>query len=94
MEDEITIVLLSVLLGICIGFELTKHPKNIKKYKNILVEDFRTTFSWKRSGFLLCLRNSYDYNFYLYHVSLLIFLEVIVWKDFPRKDEKKGYYRK
>ncbi|RHP75331.1 hypothetical protein DXA62_06240 [Coprobacillus sp. OF03-2AA] len=45
MEDEITIVLLSVLLGICIGFVLTKHPKNIKKCKNILVEDFKTTFS-------------------------------------------------
>lgn len=45
MEDEIAIVLLSVLLGICIGFVLTKHPKNIKKCKNILVEDFKTTFS-------------------------------------------------
>lgn len=44
MEDEITIVLLSVLLGICIGFVLTKHPKNIKKCKNILVEYFRTNY--------------------------------------------------
>ena len=45
MKDEITIILLSVLLGICIGFVLTKHPKNIKKCKNILAEDFKTTFS-------------------------------------------------
>mgnify|MGYP007043835654 CR=1 FL=1 len=44
MEDKITIVLLSVLLGICIGFVLTKHPKNIKKCKNILVEYFRTNY--------------------------------------------------
>lgn len=40
MKDEVNIILLSVLLGIRIGFVLTKHPKT-----NILVEDFKTTFS-------------------------------------------------
>lgn len=39
MKDEVNIILLSVLLGIRIGFVLTKHPKT-----NI-VEDFKTTFS-------------------------------------------------